>query len=91
MIRNPMTHRDLKDVPQGRKLERTGKDTFTIHAEGGHKFEGTYDSSKGAPPKGFKSEKIVFTGGVCLRKCAVRNLHCGMCFHFSEYEPEDDK
>ena len=81
-------NRDLKDVPQARKLERTGENTFVIHAEGGNRYEGTYDPKKSAPLKGFKSS-AVSVNGVCLRDCKGRNLHCNMCFHFSEYEPND--
>ena len=82
-----ITPKDIKDVPPAKKMHRTGETTFVIEAEGGHKFEGHYDPKKSAPPKGFKTERVVFNG-VCLRNCAVRNLHCNICFHFSEYEPK---
>lgn len=75
--------KDKLGVPDPKKFERTGKDTFVVHADGGNYFEGKItDSSKVR----FKdSGRIMLTKvGICLKKCINRDKSCDSCFRFSE-------
>lgn len=38
--------KDLRSVPDMKKMERTGENSFVIHTTGKDKFEGKYDSRK---------------------------------------------
>jgi hypothetical protein len=70
-------------VPESKKFERTGKDTFVVHADGGNKFEGRItDPSKTQ----FKQTNriVAFQVGVCIRTCLNRGEKCDSCYRFSE-------
>ena len=75
-------NKDKAGVPDPKKLERTGDNTFVVHADGGNYFEGQITD----PNIKFKpSGKVTFTNvGVCLKKCLNRDVKCDMCHRFSE-------
>jgi hypothetical protein len=75
--------KDRSGMPDLKKLERTGKDTFVVHADGGNKFEGKITDPSKAQFK--PTNRIVaFQVGICIRACLNRNEKCDSCYRFSE-------
>ena len=75
------TKSEKAGAPEAKKIERTGENTFVVHADGGNKFEGTYNPKTTKLPG---SNKLVFSNiGICLKECLVRNIHCDSCYSFS--------
>jgi len=74
--------RNRNGVPDPKKFERTGKDTFVVHADGNNYFEGKINNPdvKIKPSGRLVFEKV----GICLKKCMNRDTKCGICYRFSE-------
>lgn len=74
--------RNRSGVPDPKKFERTGKDTFVVHADGGNYFEGKVTN----PNVRIKdSGKLFFDKvGICLKQCENKNKRCSTCIRFNE-------
>ena len=84
IVKSDITKKHEKfGLPEPKKFERTGKDTFVIHADGGNHFEGRITNPSKAS---IKSSGKFLSFGICLRKCVNRDTQCELCYKFSKYE-----
>lgn len=82
------TEKNREGVPDPKKFERTGKDSFVIHADKNNYFEGVVTDPKRVKIK--DSGRIIMTNvGVCIRKCVNKDKKCNACWRFSNYVEEN--
>lgn len=80
--------RNRSGVPDPKKLEKTGDNTFVVHADGGNYFEGVIKDPSNVKMKdvngGGLGRELFFEVGICLKNCCNKGIKCDNCVRFSE-------